>query len=99
MKTIVSLVIATLTFVAAPAAQALDLRPRITIVTSSSCVPQHHHHCAPSYVCTKELCRHFQTQWVYDSFGSAYSVNVLVITYADYYSDGSARSYTRTYRV
>jgi hypothetical protein len=97
MKTIVSLAIAVVTFTAAPAAQALDLRPRIII--TSSFVPQHHHHCAPSYVCTKELYRRIESQWVYDNFGGYYTVNVLVITYADYYSDGSARSYTRTYRV
>ena len=98
MKTIVSLAIATLTFVAAPAAHAHDFGRRTVIVTSSL-LPHHHHHCAPRYVCTKELHRCIQSQWAYDRFGGVYSINVLVITYADYYSDGSARSYTRTYRV
>jgi hypothetical protein len=95
MKTIVSLAIATLTFVAAPAAHAHDFGRRTVIITSSFAP----HYCAPRYVCTKELYRRIENQWVYDGFGSAYSVNVLVITYADYYSDGSARSYTRSYRV
>ena len=98
MKTIASLAIAAFTFTALPAAQArdchIDIGHRIIISTGSFGVSY-----APRYVSTRELYRTVQTQWAYDGFGNAYPYNVMVITYADYYSDGSSRSYTRTYRV
>ena|SRR6187431_2112121 len=99
MKTIASLVIAALTLTALPAT-AKDHK--------------HHHHCgnspiiigggfgtsfAPRYVSTRELYRTVQTQWAYDSYGNSYAYNVLVITYADLYSNGTSRTYTRSYRV
>jgi hypothetical protein len=95
MKTIASLVLATLTFTAVPAAQAHDYGRTSIIISSSSCIP----HCAPRYVCTKELCRRYECRSAYDQFGCRHSYHVLVITYADYYSDGSARSYTRAFRA
>jgi hypothetical protein len=99
MKTIASLAIAAFTIAASPAVQAHD---------------HHHNSCgnrpiiigggfgvsfAPRYVSTRELYRTIQTQWGYDGYGNAYSYNVLVITYADYYSNGTSRTYTRSYRV
>jgi hypothetical protein len=99
MKTIASLAIAALTIAASPAVEAHD----------------HKSHCgnnypiiigggfgvsfAPRYVSTRELYRTIQTQWGYDGYGNAFSYNVLVITYADYYSNGTSRTYTRSYRV
>jgi hypothetical protein len=99
MKTIASLAIAAFTIAASPAVQAHD---------------HHHNSCgnrpiiigggfgvsfAPRYVSTRELYRTIQTQWGYDGYGNAFSYNVLVITYADYYSNGTSRTYTRSYRV
>jgi hypothetical protein len=99
MKTIASLAIAALTLTASPAVQAHD---------------HHHHSCgnrpiiigggfgvsfAPRYVSTRELYRSIQTQWGYDSWGNLVTYNVLTITYADFYSNGTSRTYTRTYRV
>jgi hypothetical protein len=104
MKIIASLAIAAFTFTALPAAQAGDCyigtgHHGIIISTNSyapRCVPQY---VAPRYVSTTELYRTVQTQWAYDSFGNAFPYNVMVITYADYYSDGSSRTYNRTYRM
>ena|SRR6478672_8838664 len=99
MKIIASLAIAAFNFAALPAAQAGDcyigIGHRGIIISTGSCGVSY----APRYVSTRELYRTVQTQWAYDSFGNAYPYNVMVITYEDIYSDGSSRSYTRTYRV
>ena len=103
MKIIASLAIAAFTFTALPAAQAGDCYIGTghhgIIITTRSYTPSYAPSCAPRYVSTSEVYRTVQTQWAYDSFGNAYPYNVMVITYADFYSDGSSRSYTRTYRV
>lgn len=91
MKTIASLAIATLTFIATPAVQAHDHGHKI-IVRSHN----HIHNCAPRFICTREVSRRIESHWAYDSFGHPQLHNVMVITYANYYSDGSTRCYTRT---
>jgi len=89
IKTIAILALATMSLVAAPAAQASDRGCRTLTVD----------YCAPRYVCTKEVCRRTECRWGQDYCGRRYSYTVVVITFADYYSDGSRRSYTRTYRA
>jgi hypothetical protein len=88
MKTIVILALATLPLIATPAASASDCYRVVTV-----------DYCAPRYVCTKEICRRTECRWACDRSGRRYSYEVTVITFADYYSDGSRRSYTRTYRA
>ena len=63
----------------------------------SSCEPQYT--CRPVYRCTKELCRRTECRWAVDHCGRRYRYEVVVITYADIYSDGSRNTYTRTYRA
>jgi hypothetical protein len=96
MKTIASIAIATIALFATPALKASD------------CGHHKHHHIttgsfgvsyAPRYVTTRELYRSVQSQWSYDQHGHIIACNVLVITYADYYSDGSTRTYTRSYHM
>jgi hypothetical protein len=96
MKTIASLVFATLTLSTVPSVKAHDhCGPKIIVQT---CTP--HHFCATPYViCTKELCRDIQWRCVYDSYGCQHTVAYYVVTYANFYSDGSRRSFTRTFRA
>ncbi len=87
MKTILALAIALFTFAATPATtQACDY----SVVTVG--------YCAPTVVCTKEICRHSYCRWATDYCGRRYSYEVTVITFADYYSDGSCQRYTRSFR-
>lgn len=97
MKTIASIAIATIATFATPALKAADCKHN-----------KHHHHIttgsfgisfAPRYVTTREIYRSVKTQWSYDRHGHLVPCNVLVITYADYYSDGSTRTYTRSYHM
>ena len=56
-------------------------------------------HCAPYYVTTKVLCRHYECRYAKDHCGRTYSYRVAVTTYADVYSNGSRRTYTRVERA
>lgn len=69
----------------------------------------HHHHddeysyresrsCQPYRVSTCEVdrCTHHRVR--YDHCGHAYGYCETTVTYRDHYSDGSCRTYTRTYR-
>ena len=87
MKTIVILALATLTLAAAPASNAAEYRYRTV------------GYCAPHVVSTKEVCRRAVCQYAYDHCGRRYSYHVVVVTYASYYSDGSSRTYTRSFRA
>jgi hypothetical protein len=89
MKTIAMLALATITLAAAPAASAADYSCSYRVNVG---------YCAPYYVRTKEVCRRNVCKYAYDHCGRRYSYNVVVITYADIYSDGSSRSYTRSFR-
>lgn len=55
--------------------------------------------CAPRYIQTREICRRYECRYATDHCGRRYSYQVTVVTYADYYSNGSKRSYTRVYRA
>ena len=57
-----------------------------------------YNYCAPYKVSTCEVDRCRQCRVAYDDCGHRYTYHVTVITYRDHYSDGSARTYTRTYR-
>jgi hypothetical protein len=95
MKTIASLVLATITLSIAPSIQAHNFGKKIIIHGHTS-----HHFCAPRYVvCTKELCRRIEWRCVYDSHGCHRNVAYYVVTYATFYSDGSRHSFTRTFRA
>jgi len=54
--------------------------------------------CKPHFVCTRVLSRHYECRWAKDHCGRRYSYRVLVTTYADVYSNGSYRTYTRVVR-
>ncbi len=55
-------------------------------------------YCAPYVLKTKEVCRRTECRWAKDHCGRRYSYMVTVITYASYYSDGTCRQFTRSYR-
>ncbi len=87
MKSILTLAIAALTLIAAvPSAEA---------GYGYSC----QHYCRPVYCSTVVVCRHTECRWATDHCGRRYSYHVTVVTYADVYSDGSRRTYTRTFRA
>jgi hypothetical protein len=88
MKYILAFAIASTGFVAAPAA-----------LRANDCYYQPTYHCAPTYVSTKEVCRRTECRWATNYCGNRYSYQVVVITYADYYSDGSSKQYSRTTRA
>ena len=54
-------------------------------------------HCAPYKVSTVEVNRCSHVQTAYDNCGRPYSYRVTVVTYCDRYSDGTSRTWTRTY--
>lgn len=51
--------------------------------------------CAPTYLHTCVVASHVECRWATDRCGRRYSYEVRVTTYADVYSDGSQRRYTR----
>ncbi len=55
-----------------------------------------HGSCTPYVVRTAELGRHFETRTGYRPCGAVYYYNVTIVTYRDFYSNGSSRTYTRT---
>jgi len=55
-------------------------------------------YCAPHKVNTCEVCRHTYCRTAYDACGRSYYYHVTVITYTDTYSNGSAFTYTRSFR-
>ena len=58
---------------------------------------QGHHHggCTPYVVRSMEIGRHFETRTGYRPCGAIYYYNVTVITYRDFYSNGTSRTYTK----
>jgi hypothetical protein len=107
MKIIASLAITTLTTLfAASTVQAHDdhggknkSKKHIII---QSCMPAPHckpHYCPPTLVCTKEIDRCYHIKSGYDSHGCFFHYKVMVVTYASYYSNGTTRTFTRTFNV
>ena len=89
MKSLAILALALAGFTFTPAASAADCGYTYRPVT----------HCAPVYVCTKEVCRTTKCLYAYDHCGRQYSYHVTVVTYANYYSDGSYNTFTKSYRA
>lgn len=85
MKTILILALATLSLIEVPAVRACD-----SAVTAS--------YCAPTLLCTKELCRSTECRWSVNSCGHRYSYEVTVVTFGRYFSDGSVERFTRSFR-
>lgn len=58
-------------------------------------------HCAPKVYKTHtcEVHRCYQYRTAYNHCGKRYTFRVAVITYKDYYSNGTFRTYTRTVRA
>ena len=48
---------------------------------------------------TKEICRRYFCKTHYTHCGRAYHVRYVTITYRDFYSNGTSRTYTRTHRA
>ena len=63
---------------------------------SSSCRPVRH--CEVYKVSTCEVNRCCHTKVAYDHCGRPYRYSVTVVTYRNYYSDGSSNTFTRSYR-
>jgi len=62
--------------------------------------PSHgnHGHCAQPYkVSTVEVNRYTQCRTAYDHCGRPYTVHVTVVTYCDHYSNGTTRTWSRTF--
>lgn len=58
----------------------------------------HHHHHAPAYkVSTVEVNRRVHCRTAYDHRGRPYSYHVTVVTYCDHYSNGTTRTWSRTF--
>ena len=55
-------------------------------------------YCAPYRTSTCEIRQRSYCETAYDRCGNRYRFNVTVVTYRDYFSDGSSRTYTRSYR-
>lgn len=58
-----------------------------------------HVHCAPVVYKTHtvEVSRHTQCRTAFDHCGRPYACHVTVVTYCDYYSNGSTRVWSRTF--
>ncbi len=55
-------------------------------------------HCAPVYkTCTVEVARYTQCRTAYDHCGRPYTYHVTVVTYCDHYSNGTTRTWSRTF--
>lgn len=55
-------------------------------------------HCAPVYkTCTVEVNRYTQCRTGYDHCGRPYTYHVTVVTYCDHYSNGTTRTWSRTF--
>lgn len=65
-----------------------------TPAKADSCRPRYVS-CAPTYVRTCVVDTRTECRWATDHCGRRYAYEVTVITYADVYSDGSQRRYTR----
>lgn len=93
MKTTALLAIALITLCAAPAA------------TAGTCPPPAPAYCQPkaaakaAYAYTKKLATRTECRWYTDKCGKRVSYEVTYITYADYYTDGSHRTYTKEIRA
>lgn len=59
--------------------------------------PSYHvDHCAPVYKTrTVEICRERQCRTAYRSCGAPYTYHVTVVTYRDYFSNGTSRTWNR----
>lgn len=53
----------------------------------------------PVYTGTRVIACRTECRWAKDECGRRWSYEVNVTTYADFYSDGSRKTYTRTTRV
>lgn len=56
-------------------------------------------HCAPVVykTCTVEVNRYTQCRTAYDHCGRPFTYHVTVVTYCDHYSNGSTRTWSRTF--
>jgi hypothetical protein len=88
-KTILSLPLAALAIFVTPAeAGTPSCRPTVQVQFQ-------YNTCRPTYVSTRVVSTRTECRWATDRCGRRYSYEVTVVTYADVYSDGSQRRYTR----
>jgi hypothetical protein len=89
MKTLALLAIALVTISAPSAASA------------GTCPPPAPAYCPPkaAYAYTKKLATRTECRWYTDKCGKRVSYEVSYITYADYFTDGSRRTYTKEVRA
>ena len=102
MKTILSAIAAIITITST--ASAWDRG----YISSDECRPSRHYetprHCEPVRHCevykvsTCEINRCCHEKVGYDHCGRSYYYTVTVVTYRNYYSDGSSNTFTRTFR-
>ncbi len=91
MKILAILTAALVTVCIAPAANAG------TCPTQAYCPPKAS--AKPAYAYTKKLATRTECRWLTDKCGKRASYEVTFITYADYYTDGSHRTYTKEVRA
>lgn len=94
MKTIIILLLAAAALV--PAAQAGTCPPP-TPKPAAYCPPKAA--AKPAYAYTKKLASRTECRWYTDKCGKRVSYEVTYITYADYFTDGSTRTYTKEVRA
>lgn len=92
MKTITLLAIALVTICTAPAASAVTCPSP----APAYCPPKAS--AKPAYAYTKKLATRTECRWFTDKCGKRASYEVTYVTYADYYTDGSHRTYTKEVR-
>ncbi|QIF04805.1 hypothetical protein [Roseimicrobium sp. ORNL1] len=94
MKTLAIVALAITGFTLAPTASAHDHGFKFEKHNHN-----HSFYCTPTYVCTKEICRTTQCRYAYDHCGHKYIYHVTVVTYANYFSDGSYTTFQKSYRA
>lgn len=93
MKTLALLAITLVTVCAAPAANAGTCPPP----APAYCPPKAA--AKPAYAYTKKLASRTECRWYTDKCGKRVSYEVTYISYADYFTDGSTRTYTKEVRA
>ena len=66
---------------------------------AGSCPPPKPAVCKPAYAYTKIVGSRKECRWYTDKCGKRVSYEVTYLTYTDYYTDGSTRTYTKEVRA
>ena len=89
-------VVAVFGFTAAPKAEA---RPHISVSFGHGHGYKHGHYCPPRKIRTCIVHTCYRTKYYFDHCGHKRYYRIKIVTYRSYYSNGTSRSYTRTFRI